>query len=233
MQTRKADNVNLEKKRGLWIFLGLMAVGGLLLGSVAWTNFDVKEVRNMSMDLDLIEEEIIPPAATPPPPPPPPPQQTQIIEIVEDEEEIEEELDLDLEIEEDTEIEEIEEYEEEVEEEEVFMIVEKMPAFPGCEGKRGDELKQCTEIEVITFVQSNVKYPAIAKDAGIQGTVFVYYEINKDGEVDNVEVLRGVHPSLDDAAKSSVENLPKHKPGEQRGKPVRVRYTIPVRFTIR
>ncbi|NNE56332.1 MAG: energy transducer TonB [Flavobacteriales bacterium] len=233
MQEKKSPEANIENKRFFYGMLGFMAVGGILLGSVAWTNYDVERKRLSSADLELIEDEEIPVNISTPPPPPPPPQQTQVIEIVEDDEEIEEELDLDLEIEEDTEIEEIEEYFEEVEEEEVFMIVEKMPAFPGCEDKRGDELKQCTEIEVITFVQSNVKYPAIAKDAGIQGTVFVYYEINKKGEVDNVEVLRGVHPSLDGAAKSAVESLPKHKPGEQRGKSVRVRYTIPVRFTIR
>ena len=72
-----------------------------------------------------------------------------------------------------------------------------------------------------------MKYPAIAREAGIQGTVFVYYEIDKKGEIDNVEVLRGVHPSLDKAAETVVKNMPKHSPGEQRGKPVRVRYTKP------
>lgn len=232
MKSRKTPEANIESRRLLWFFCGSMAIGAILLASVSWTVYDVN-IREF-IDLGLDEEvEEIPVSIQTPPPPPPPPQQTTVLDIVDDEEEIEEELDLDLEVDEDTEIEEIEEVYEEEEEDEVFMIVEKMPAFPGCEDLRGEELKQCTEREVITRVQTTVKYPAIAKDAMIQGTVFVYYEIDKKGKIANVDVLRGVHPSLDKAAKTAVENLPQHSPGEQRGKPVRVRYTIPVRFTIK
>lgn len=233
MKDRKTESANLENKRTVWILVGFMAVLSIMLCSFDWTSFNIQETVVQSGQMEVIEDEIIPVNLLKPPPPPPPPVQTTIIEIVEDEEEIEVELELDLDIDEDTEIELIEDPVEEIAEEEIFSIVEKMPAYPGCEGLRGEELKSCTETKVITNVQSSVKYPSIAQDAGISGTVFVYYEINGKGEIQNVEVVRGVHSSLDKEAKKAVENLPKHTPGEQRGKPVTVRYTIPVRFVIK
>jgi protein TonB len=187
---------------------------------------------------DLLEDEEIPVNIVTPPPPPPPPQQTTMIEIVDDEEIIEEELEIiDLELDEDTEIE-VQEFEEtqeeeQVEEEEIFMVVEKMPAFGACLEMKGDERHQCTQMEIIKYVSSNTKYPAIAKDAGIQGTVFVYFVVGKDGKVRDVKVLREVDPRLDAEAKRVVESLPTFEPGEQRGKSVSVQYTIPVKFIIR
>jgi protein TonB len=211
-----------------------MSILAMSLCAFGWTNYNISERMVQSDMLDNIEDEMIPVNIPKPPPPPPPPQQTTVIEIVEDEEEIEEELEIiDLDLDEETEIEIIEEVIEEEDEEQIFSIVEKMPTYPGCEGMRGDELKQCTELKVITFVQTNITYPSIAQDAGIQGTVFVYYEVNREGKIQNVEVVRGVHSSLDKEARKAVEKLPKHSPGEQRGKPVTVRYTIPVRFVIK
>ena len=133
---------------------------------------------------------------------------------------------------EDTEIEVIEE-EEDFEEDTPFMIVENMPAFGPCTSMRGDERHQCTQMEIIKYVSSNTKYPPIAKDAGIQGTVFVYFVVGKDGKVRDVKVLREVDPRLDKEAKRVVESLPKFEPGQQRGKSVSVQYTIPVKFIIR
>ena len=223
----------MENKRPVWFLVGLMSILSISLCAMAWTSFDIVEKVTFTGNLDVIEDEIIPVNMLKPPPPPPPPVQTTIIEIVEDDEEPEVEIELDLEVDEETEIEIIEVEEEVVEEEEIFSIVEKMPAFPGCEGLRGEELSACTGNKVIQHVQGSITYPSIAKDAGIQGTVFVYYEINSKGEVQNVDVVRGVHSSLDKIAKQAVEGLPKHTPGEQRGKPVTVRYTIPVRFVIK
>ena len=63
------------------------------------------------------------------------------------------------------------------------MIVEDMPGFGPCKSKTGPERDQCTQLEIIKYVSSNTKYPPIAKDAGIQGTVFVYFVVGKDGKV--------------------------------------------------
>ncbi|MCH1587688.1 MAG: energy transducer TonB, partial [Flavobacteriales bacterium] len=161
------------------------------------------------------------------------PQQTTVIEIVDDEEEIEEELEIeDIELDEDTEIEIIED-EEDFEEDTPFMIVENMPAFGPCTSMRGDERHQCTQMEIIRYVSSNTKYPPIAKDAGIQGTVFVYFVVGKNGKVKDVKVLREVDPRLDKEAMRVVESLPQFEAGQQRGKSVSVQYTIPVKFVIR
>ena len=142
------------------------------------------------------------------PPPPPPPQQTKVIGIVENEE-VEEDDDT------------------------PFMIVENMPALAQCKTMRGDERHQCTQMEIIKYVSKNTKYPPIAKDAGIQGTVFVYFVVGKDGKVKDVKVLREVDSRLDKEAKRVVESLPRFDPGSQRGKNVSVQYTIPVGFIIR
>lgn len=224
----------MENKRTAWRALGFVASLSLLLSALAWTSYDVAIIQAIDFEADLLEDEEIPVNIVQPPPPPPPPQQTTVIEIVDDEEEIEEELEIeDIELDEDTEIEIIEEVEEELEEDIPFMVVENMPALGDCKSMRGDERHTCTQMEIIRYVSTNTKYPPIAKDAGIQGTVFVYFVVGKDGKVRDVKVLREVDPRLDKEAVRVVESLPDFEPGEQRGKAVSVQYTIPVKFIIR
>ena len=82
------------------------------------------------------------------------------------------------------------------------------------------------------WVQQRVKYPAIAQENGIQGRVSCSFVVNKDGSIVDAEVIRGVDPSLDKEALRVVNGLPKWKPGKQRGKPVRVKFTVPVMFRL-
>ncbi len=134
----------------------------------------------------------------------------------------------------DTEI--FEQPEEVIEEAEIFTIVEDMPIFPGCEGKGNkNEVQNCTNAEIYKFIANNTKYPAMAKDAGIDGTVYIRYLVNEKGKVTNVEVVRGVPGggALDKEAVRVINSIPKMKPGKQRGKPVRVQYTVPVKFALR
>lgn len=234
MIERKTPEANIEKKRSAWRAIGFVAALSLMLSALAWTSYDISEATAFKFEMDLIEDEEIPVDQITPPPPPPPPQQTTIIEIVDDEEEIEEELEVDdMEIDDNTEIETIEEVEEEVEDDTPFMIVENMPALGECKKLRGDERHQCTQMEIIKYVSQNTKYPPIAKDAGIQGTVFVYFVVDKKGKVTDAKVLRPVDPRLDKEALRVIESLPSFEPGEQRGKAVSVQYTIPVKFIIR
>jgi periplasmic protein TonB len=234
MLSRKTPEANIENKRPAWKALGFVAAFSILLSALAWTSYDVALVQKFDFETDLLEDEEVPVNIITPPPPPPPPQQTTVIEIVDDEEEIEEELEIeDIELDEDTEIE-IIDFDEDVEEEDVaFMIVENMPAIGECKSMRGDTRHECTQLAIIQFVAKNTKYPPIAKDAGIQGTVYVYFVVGKTGEVRDVRVLREVDPRLDKEAIRVVKSLPKFEPGSQRGKPVSVQYTIPVRYTIR
>lgn len=235
MESRKTNEADIERRRFTWIALGFVAALSIIICATAWTSYEVREIQAIDFEADLLEDEEIPVNIIQPPPPPPPPQQTTVIEIVDDEEEIEEELEIeDLELDEDTEIEIIEDvYEEEPEEEEIFMIVEDMPAFGPCKKLSGDERNQCTQLEIIKYVSKNTKYPPIAKDAGIQGTVYVYFVVDKSGDVTDSKVLRPVDPRLDAEALRVINTLPKFEPGKQRGKSVSVQYTIPVKFIIR
>jgi periplasmic protein TonB len=234
MKQKKTDDANLEKKRGTFFFLGLSATLALILSAFVWSSYDINIRLMGELQLDLAEEEVIPPNMVTPPPPPPPPQVTTVIEIVDDKEIIEEKEDLFVEQDVTADIQIIDIPTSEPEEDEIFMVVEKMPTLPACKNLANDEERnQCTQMEIIKLVQGNAKYPPIAKEAGIQGTVFVYFEVNKDGKVENVEIKKSVDKRLDEEAVKAVKMLPTFDPGKQRGKPVRVQYTIPVRFVIK
>lgn len=221
MNNKKSPEADLEKRRISLIIMGLVFATALVLVAFEWRTYETSVTDLGELQLDLLEEELIPPSQQQPPPPPPPPAPTTIIEIVEDEEEIEEEMIMpDLEITEDTEIEEIEDVTEEVTEEQIFTIVEEMPEFPGGEG------------ELFSYLRKNVKYPAIAKDAGIQGTVYVSFVVFTDGTIRDVKVLRGIGGGADEEAVRVVKSMPKWKPGKQRGKSVKVQYNLPIKFTL-
>ena len=81
-------------------------------------------------------------------------------------------------------------------------------------------------------IAKSIKYPVIAQENGIQGRVVCTFVVNKDGSVVDAEVLRGVDPSLDKEALRVIGTMPKWKPGKQRGKPVRVKYTVPITFRL-
>ncbi len=106
-------------------------------------------------------------------------------------------------------------------EEEVFFIVEEMPGFKG-EGLEGFR----------NYVQGKLTYPEIAQENGIQGKVYISFVVEANGKISNVKVVRGVDPALDKAAISAVEGAPNWTPGKQRGKPVRVSFTIPITFKL-
>ena len=111
--------------------------------------------------------------------------------------------------------------EEEATEEEVFVIVEDMPKF------KGGDINKFRE-----WVQKRVRYPEIAAENSIQGRVYVTFVVETSGLVSSVSVTRSVDALLDEAAKEAVEASPKWEPGMQRGRPVRVRYSIPIIFQI-
>lgn len=104
--------------------------------------------------------------------------------------------------------------------EEVFMIVEQQPEFPG-----GDEAYKL-------FLQNNIRYPQSAREKGIEGTVYLDFEVNKRGKIRNVSVLRGVNADLDSEAVRVVKLMPDWVPGKQRGKAVDVQMTLPIKFNL-
>jgi protein TonB len=221
MEIKKNPEVDLEKKRSLFLLAGYVVALAVVLTAFEWKTFDANASDLGKLVIDDLEEEIIPiteQEIKPPPPPPPPPPAPEI-EIVEDDVEIEEEVEImDVEADQETIIE-----VEEVEEEsgpDFFTIVEDMPSFPG-----GDAA-------LLKYIAQNVEYPPIAKENGITGVVYVSYIVGKDGKVRDVKVVRGADPFLDKEAKRVVKTLSGYKPGKQRGKPVPVQFTIPIRFVL-
>jgi periplasmic protein TonB len=105
-------------------------------------------------------------------------------------------------------------------ENEVFTVVEDPPQFPGGQ----DALTK--------YMISSIKYPQDARKAGIQGTVYVTYVVEPDGSITNVKVLRGIDKSCDMEAARVIREMPKWKPGKQRGKAVRVQFNMPIKFTL-
>ena len=214
MEPKKNPKISLENKKGLYFQVGLIIALLIVFAAFEWRSYEKVNYNLGQLSLDDLEEEIIPitkQEVKPPPPPPP-----EVIEIVEDEVEIENELEI-----EDTESDEDEMIEiEEESDDEFFMVVENMPEFPG-----GD-------LGLMKYIQRNVKYPPIAKEYNITGKVYVSFIVDKTGTVTNVKIVRGVDKNLDAEALRVVKSLPKYKPGKQRGKAVRVMFTIPINFTL-
>ena len=102
----------------------------------------------------------------------------------------------------------------------VFDVVEEMPSFPGGQGA------------LMSFLNSNIKYPVVAQENGVQGRVIVGFVVERDGSITDVKVMRSVDPSLDREAQRVVRAMPKWKPGKQNGSAVRVKYTVPVVFRL-
>ncbi len=228
MELKKSDKANLEKKKGLFLQIGLVTVLALLLIAFEWTTREVATGTLGELSDVVMEEEIIPitrPEEIQPPPPPPPPQVTEVLTIVEDDVDIDDELFIDdVEARADTRIDFTQmvfDDEEEAEEQEIFFIVEDMPDF---QGGGQDAFRQ--------WIAENLRYPQIAAENGIQGRVFVQFVVNTDGRVSDATVVRGVDPSLDREAVRVVMASPPWTPGRQRGEPVRVAFTFPINFVL-
>ena len=185
-----------------------------------------------SLNVDDDDDEEIPiteQIKTPPPPPPPP--APEIIEVVEDEEEIEETIIESTETDQEEIVEEVEVMEEELDMDIPFAIIEDVPLFPGCERVAKSKRRQCFQEQMNKHIRNNFRYPEIAQEMGIQGRVFVQFMIGKDGNISGIRT-RGPDKNLEKEAKRIIDKLPKMTPGKQRGRPVRVPFSIPVTFRL-
>lgn len=121
-----------------------------------------------------------------------------------------------------------------VEEIETVLFAEYMPRFASYTNILNQDLERfCTESEMIRLIQSCAVFPRRLVDAGFGGVVFIQFNVNEFGDVSSPAILKSVHPDLDQSALQALKCLPEMIAGIQQGKPVRVTYTIPVRFTIR
>lgn len=225
LDVKKSPKASLEDKKFIYLLVGFVLALSLVYIAFEWTNKEITVYEDVDTDFVFEEElDIVQTAETPPPPPPPPaaPVVVEVLNVVENTEEVEA---VEI-VSEDDETEEIvidvpvaapiEEEEEEV----VFQVVEKMPQFPG--GQQA----------LFEYLSKNIRYPVIAQENGLQGRVICQFVVNSDGSIVDIVVVRSVDPSLDKEAVRVIQSMPKWQPGEQRGKAVRVKYTLPVNFRL-
>ncbi|MFO7873864.1 MAG: energy transducer TonB [Bacteroidales bacterium] len=225
MEEKKSPKADLENKKRIFLQIGVIIALGAALVAFEWRQYERTQVDLGTLEVDFIEEEDIPITRPEEPPPPPPPEPSEELIIVDDDVELEEEFTIDADADVFTEVQEyepieIQQEEEEEEEDEIFMVVEDQPQFPG-----GEEARQ-------RFLEENLRYPQMAREAGIQGTVFVTFVVEPDGSVSNVEILRGIGGGCDEEAIRVVKQMPKWEPGRQRGQAVRVQFNMPIRFRL-
>lgn len=233
MEIKKTPKADLENKKSTWLLIGYVIVLAFMFIAFEWTQRDIVIDTSQGIVDIVFEEEIIPitqqqPEQAPPPPPEvieEAPQVAEVLNIVEDDADIK-----------DTRLASSEETGEKISvgkyvpvavevveepvEEEIFEVVEEMPEFPG------------GPAEMMKYLNNNIRYPTIAQENGIEGRVIVQFVVNSDGSIVDANVVRSVDPFLDKEALRVINSMPKWKPGKQRGKSVRVKYTLPVMFRL-
>ena len=227
MEIKKSPKADLEGKKTTNLFIGAIMVLAVLFVGFEWSERDRKVVTDSGIVDPVFEEEIIPiteqeqPKQAPPPPEAP--KAEEVLNIIENDSQVEEST---IQVSDDTQAAvevkytPVEVEEEEVDEQQIFQVVEENPEFPG-------GMKECMK-----FLSNNIKYPQISQENGVQGRVIVQFVVNADGTIVDPVVVRGVDPYLDKEALRVIKLMPKWKPGKQRGKAVRVRYTQPVLFRL-
>ncbi|MBQ1874964.1 MAG: energy transducer TonB [Paludibacteraceae bacterium] len=238
MQIKKSDKASLEGDKLIYVLMGFVFVLSLCYVALEWTQKEVKKYEQADQEFQFEEELDIQQTTqdmTPPPPPPPAPevqQEVEVLNVVEDDvktesiefsaednnstieiTEVKEEVKEEVKVEEDK--------RDEVDENVVFKVVETMPSFPG------------GEQALMRFISDNVRYPAIAQENGIQGRSICQFTVEKDGSITDIQVIRSSgDETLDKEAKRVIKSMPRWTPGKQRGKAVRVSYTIPINFRL-
>ena len=231
MEQKKNPKADLEKRKGLFLEIGLVVILAICLCAFSIRSYDkddssegnqgpAEEVEQMDEILNTDVED------TPPPPPPPPAEPELNMEeltVVEDTKVIEQEGKIE-EFEEvkNTEITPVNiEEEKEEEEQPIFTVVEKDPEFPG-----GTEA-------LYKYLAENIKYPQLARDNGITGKVYITFVVERDGSIANPKILRDIGGGCGAEAIRVVKAMPKWTPGKQRGKAVRVQFNLPVNFNLK
>lgn len=236
MLNKKNPDIEVGRNSSLYFAIGIILMLLVTRGLLEYKTYDKANISLDVLTIDKELEEDIPIVnVNTPPPPPPPAAVTEDLVVVEDVEEIEETIIESSEISQEDAIEEriitAEEIDvAEVEEDIVvpFAVIEKVPIFPGCTGNN-QELKACFQEKIQQHVLKNFTYPELAQEMGIGGKVFVLFAIDKNGIVTDIK-SRGPDKILEKEAERIIGSLPNMIPGKQRGKPVKVPYSIPIYF---
>ncbi len=218
MARRKDEKADLRRRYPLYMEIGFILVLALLIVAfrVNWNpESDANWVAPEQEQIEMEEIQQTQQQETPPPPPKPPVP----VEVPNDEVLEEDALDLDASLDLDEPLTQSPPppppAEEEEEEPEIFVVVEQMPELIGG----------------LAAIQKNIVYPEVAKKAGVEGRVIVQFVVDENGNVQDAEVVRGLGAGLDEVALSAVQKA-KFKPGMQRGKPVKVKMSLPITFRL-
>lgn len=233
MELKKNPKADVGKNSGLYFVIGLALVLLIVWRGLEYKKYDADTNYDISMNVeDQLDEEVPMTEQLKTPPPPPPPAAPEVIEVVEDEEEVEETVIESTETSQEEEVMEIEEVAVEEVDEDLsipFAVIEDVPVFPGCEG--ASNKKDCFQDKMQDHIKRNFRYPEIAQEMGIQGRVAVMFTIQKDGSIGDIR-LRGPDKNLEAEALRIINKLPKMTPGKQRGRPVKVPFSIPITFKL-
>ncbi|MDC6351326.1 energy transducer TonB [Zeaxanthinibacter sp. PT1] len=240
MQVKKNPRADLDRYSGLYFVIGL----AIVLFTV-WRALEYKSYKTVQNEIVMsyleksdLDEEVPITKSIKLPPPPVMPAAPAVIEIVEDTKEIEETLILSTETDQEAAVAErvmtVDEVVVDEEEEEItvpFAVIEDVPVFPGCAQGTKDEIRQCFQDQIQLHVRKHFKYPPIAAEMEIQGRVYVQFVINTEGYVTDIR-SRGPDKLLEKEAERIIASLPRMTPGKQRGRPVKVPYSIPINFKL-
>lgn len=233
MEIKKAPHADLERGKGLNLLLGLVVALSVLFTALEWRSLAQVEhsARDTSQDVleNTLQVEDLKQEEEPEPEQVEQPQQELVVELPETFNVV----DNNVEVAQTSFISDpndnrtptpppapVAPEPTQEETEEIFTVVEQAPEFPGGQS------------ELMKYLSSSIRYPEIAVENGIQGRVIVQFVVERDGSATQVEIARGVDPSLDKEAIRVVKEMPKWKPGQQRGKPVRTKFTLPVQFRL-
>lgn len=240
MEVKKNPNLEIGRNSSIYFAIGLNVMLFFTYFGLEYKTYDTDLIAQDIIQIAEELEEDIPITnldAPPPPPPPPAAAAPDVITIVEDAEEIEEtviessETDQDDEITDPIEVTDVDVVEVDEDVSVPFAVVEHVPVFPGCVGKNNAELRDCFAQKMNEHIKKNFNYPEGALEMGIHGRVFVLFAIDTNGQVSSIR-SRGPAELLEKEAERIIGLLPKMEPGKQRGRPVKVPYSIPINFKI-
>jgi protein TonB len=227
MERKKTNRANLENKKVIFLQVGLIAALSLCLLAFEWRTYDRLVFEKPASDWSAVDELLpINTEQRKPLPPPPVARPVYTINIVDKPDALPDDFTIfDASITEDWQNPVVIPLPEEVSnpaEDSVYNrhTLETQPEFPG------------GEVALYEFLYRNIKYPKMAVEAGIQGTVFVGFVIEKDGSISNTWIERSPNGLLSDESERVVAAMPPWSPGKQSGVPVRVRFILPVKYKL-
>lgn len=246
----KYPEVDVFRLRGFFLEYGLFVSMGVMVLALSWTTYEERPDDSALLMFASDEIELqTPRTAEPPPPPPPPPAVTAMNLVVSEMPDLLPMLFEDMSVDAYTEVSgapaPMDSRKQTVappppppppmdeSEREIFRIVEQNPMFPGCEGIEDRQERQlCSDEKLLQFIYGNISYPEIARENGVEGMVVIQFVVERDGSISQVATVRDIGAGCGDEAVRVVKMMPAWNPGRQRERPVRVMFTLPVKFKL-